>query len=297
MPTGPSGAGEGDTEGLATDHVSKEASKSGDDVRRTYMHLAMHPIFMFMHVHVSNDRTGCSLHTLRSAASMVDERGGLDIDCMSIEREGDVFLGLALHHVASYRWVRGERIQIKVCEICACAPHRQKDPISDDTFGVAQIFSNGSTMLALGKGSPLPCPVSPENSHSVTPLKEEDRTRRTRKKATMEDDGLHWGVSGVVWFSWQGVALLTQDSNQTDSLRLNGPGFFVTAPPSSSVPMSHPVQDCYFQDTAEMKKREGLKRREIGFRPMALETNGYCTDVSYAVVADAMIGLGRDLKR
>ncbi|KAG6146359.1 hypothetical protein E4U28_000704 [Claviceps purpurea] len=104
----------------------------------------------------------------------------------------------------------------------------------------------------------------------------------------MEDDGLHWGVSGVVWFSWQGVALLTQDSNQTDSLRLNGPGFFVTAPPSSSVPMSHP---------AEMKKREGLKRREIGFRPMALETNGYCTDVSYAVVADAMIGLGRDLKR
>ncbi|KAG6167526.1 hypothetical protein E4U11_006932 [Claviceps purpurea] len=95
----------------------------------------------------------------------------------------------------------------------------------------------------------------------------------------MEDDGLHWGVSGVVWFSWQGVALLTQDSNQTDSLRLNGPGFFVTAPPSSS---------------AEMKKREGLKRREIGFRPMALETNGYCTDVSYAVV---MIGLGRDLKR
>ncbi|KAG6203984.1 hypothetical protein E4U35_003848 [Claviceps purpurea] len=183
MPTGPSGAGEGDTEGLATDHVSKEASKSGDDVRRTYMHLAMHPIFMFMHVHVSNDRTGCSLHTLRSAASMVDERGGLDIDCMSIEREGDVFLGLALHHVASYRWVRGERIQIKVCEICACAPHRQKDPISDDTFG------------------------------------------------------------------------------------------------------------------AEMKKREGLKRREIGFRPMALETNGYCTDVSYAVVADGMIGLGRDLKR
>ncbi|KAG6215304.1 hypothetical protein E4U22_005091 [Claviceps purpurea] len=117
----------------------------------------------------------------------------------------------------------------------------------------------------------------------------------------MEDDGLHWGVSGIVWFSWQGVALLTQDSNQTDSLRLNGPGFFVTAPPSSSVPMSHPVQDCYFQGhgewAAEMKKREGLKRREIGFRPMALETNGYCTDVSYAVVADAMIGLGRDLKR